>query len=268
MATTQDYINQLKIDKQNLVSMLNNMGVEANNTETFTSLTPKVGKIVTDPILQDKSVEITENGTQTIKADSGYDGLNEVEVITNVAGTGGGASKYAPRHISFRGYSGGELDEEISNLDTKNITTMYEMFNSCSNLISLNLSHFNTNNVTNISYTFSGCSKLQNINFSGFNTGNATDMRYMFNNCNALAELDLSDFNTNNVTNMRNMFSGCRTLTKLDIRNFDFTKVSTRTNIFYNVPTDCLIIVKDDTAKEWILAERGDFTNIKTVVEL
>lgn len=84
MATTQDYINQLKIDKQNLVSMLNNMGVEANNSETFTSLTPKVGKIVTDPILQDKSVEITENGTQTIQADKGYDGLNNVDVTVNV----------------------------------------------------------------------------------------------------------------------------------------------------------------------------------------
>ena len=40
--------------------------------------------------LQDKTVEITDNGTQTIKADSGYDGLNEVEVITNVASSGGG----------------------------------------------------------------------------------------------------------------------------------------------------------------------------------
>lgn len=85
MPTTQDYINQLKIDKQNLVSMLNGMGVEASNNETFTSLTPKVGKIVTDPILQDKSITITENGTQTITADEGYNGLNNVEVITNIA---------------------------------------------------------------------------------------------------------------------------------------------------------------------------------------
>ena len=84
MATTQDYINQLKIDKQNLVSMLNGMGVEANDNETFTSLTPKVGKIVTDPILQDKTVEITENKTTNIVADNGYNGLNNVEVITNI----------------------------------------------------------------------------------------------------------------------------------------------------------------------------------------
>lgn len=86
MATTQDYINQLKIDKQNLVSMLNTMGVEASNTETFTALTPKVGKIVTDPILQDKTIEITENGTITIKADEGYNGLNTISLTVNVAG--------------------------------------------------------------------------------------------------------------------------------------------------------------------------------------
>ena len=40
------------------------------------------------PNLQNKSIEITENGTQTITADSGYDGLNEVEVTTNVSGSG------------------------------------------------------------------------------------------------------------------------------------------------------------------------------------
>ena len=84
MATTQDYINQLKVDKQNLVTMLNNMGVEATDNETFTSLTPKVGKIVTDPILQDKTITITENGTTNIVADEGFDGLNNVEVITNI----------------------------------------------------------------------------------------------------------------------------------------------------------------------------------------
>lgn len=39
-------------------------------------------------LLQDKSIEITENGTTNIVADEGYDGLNSVEVITNVGGSG------------------------------------------------------------------------------------------------------------------------------------------------------------------------------------
>jgi len=99
MATTQDYINQLKKDKQNLVAMLNTMGVEASSNETFTSLTPKVGTIVTDPILQDKTIEITENSTTNIVADANYDGLNSVEVTVNVASTP--VETNESQHVSF-----------------------------------------------------------------------------------------------------------------------------------------------------------------------
>ena len=42
------------------------------------------------PNLQSKDITITTNGTQTVTADSGYDGLNEVEITTNVSGGGGG----------------------------------------------------------------------------------------------------------------------------------------------------------------------------------
>ena len=86
MNTTLELINSLKKDKENLNTMLNNMGVETTGKETFTELTPLVGKIVTDPILQDKSITITENGTTNIVADEEYDGLYNVEVTTNVEG--------------------------------------------------------------------------------------------------------------------------------------------------------------------------------------
>ena len=43
-----------------------------------------------EPLLQNKSVEIKENGTTNIVADEGYDGLNSVEVVTNVSSGGGG----------------------------------------------------------------------------------------------------------------------------------------------------------------------------------
>lgn len=85
MPTIQQQLNQLKRDKETLNTMLNTMGVETKGNETFTQLTPLVGKIVTNRILQDKSITITENGTLIITADEGFDGLNKVEIVINVA---------------------------------------------------------------------------------------------------------------------------------------------------------------------------------------
>ena len=42
------------------------------------------------PSLQSKSVTYTENGTNTIAPDEGYDGLSSVDVTVNVASGGGG----------------------------------------------------------------------------------------------------------------------------------------------------------------------------------
>lgn len=84
MPTIQQQLNQLKRDKETLNTMLNTMGVETKGDETFTQLAPLVGKIVADSILQEKTITITENGTTTIIADEGYDGLSDVKITTNV----------------------------------------------------------------------------------------------------------------------------------------------------------------------------------------
>lgn len=47
MPTITDYLNNLKKDKDNLVSNLNTKGISAENSETFTSLVPKVLEIKT-----------------------------------------------------------------------------------------------------------------------------------------------------------------------------------------------------------------------------
>ena len=157
---------------------------------------------------------------------------------------------------------------DVSGLNTSNVTDMSYMFTNCSSLTSLDVSNFDTSNVTNMRQLFYNCSGLTSLDVSNFDTSKVTNMYSMFDGCSKLSSLDLSNFDTSKVINMLGMFYACRSLTNLDIRNFDFSKVTSYNNMFYNVPTDCLIIVKDDTAKEWITSKFTTLTNVKTVAEL
>ena len=96
-----------------------------------------------------------------------------------------------------------------------------------------------------------------------------TSLGYTFHNCFALTSLDLSgcELNNNGGVNLSSTFENCSSLTKLDIRRFDFSKASYYSRIFAGIPINCEIIVKDDIAKQWVLAQRSDFTNVKTVAE-
>lgn len=238
--------------------------------------------------LQDKVVELSEN-EQIVEADDDYVGLNSVKVpkIEPVI------LPYKPRHILFTGYTGDNLTKEINNLDTSDVTNMGNMFGSCSKLTNLNLNNFDTSKVTTMSNMFYGCNELTELDLSSFVVTNVTNISQMFYNCNKLISLDLSSFITDSITNMQSTFRFCRSLSSikldkldtskvttmyqmfgdcvnlrfLDIRKFNFDKVTNSTSMFTGVPADCLIIVKSDTEKAWVLARRSDFTNVKTLDE-
>lgn len=53
------------------------------------------------PNLQSKSLTVMSNGTQTVTADSGYDGLNSVKVITNVS-----SGELSKKDVNFYDYDG------------------------------------------------------------------------------------------------------------------------------------------------------------------
>ena len=110
-------------------------------------------------------------------------------------------------------------------LNTSEVTDMYDLFNGCSSLTSVDLEHFDTHNVTCMSFMFRNCSSLGQIDMTGFDTRKVTDMRSMFNGCTSLESLDLSSFDTHNVTNMLWMFRNCSNLatiyagTSWDVQN-------------------------------------------------
>ena len=109
---------------------------------------------------------------------------------------------------------------KFTNINTKDVTAMNNMFEGCSSLTALNLTKFNTAKVTTFEGIFSGCSSLQSLSLA-FTTSKVTNMSSMFYNCNKLSSLNLSYFNTINVTNMSQMFRGCGSLTTLDLSNFE-----------------------------------------------
>jgi len=169
------------------------------------------------PSLQNKSVTITENGTQTITADSGYDGLNEVEVTTNVGGSIEG--EYAL--LDFSGFTNLNFIygvKEISDLDLSTITTCSTAFSSFGSLQKVGKLK-NSSGVTSTSDMFKYCGKLEDVDFSTFNTSNVTNMSSMFQSCSSLKQLDLTNFNTIRVTYMQRMFQGCSNLETIAFGN-------------------------------------------------
>ena len=242
--------------------------------DSIRSMTGKTGKIPASQFdTEIKSIETKEdldeelNTYNTEVTEQGVS-INTIMNLLEGKAAGSGGGKYAPKYILFRDYGGTELTEELANLDTSNLSKTDYMFYYATQLQSLNFDNFNFSNVTSMQYMLSDCENLESVSFKNVDTSNVVNMQYLFSTCYKLKELDLSYFNTSNVTNMTALFRGCKVLEKLDIRNFDFTKANHNSAMFTDVPVNCEIIVKDETAREWVLARRSDLTNVKTVAEL
>ena len=72
---------------------------------------------------------------------------------------------------------------------------MNSTFESCSSLLSLNLSNFNTVSVKYINSMFAYCSSLTSLNLSNFITQSVINMNLMFYGCNRLEYINLQLYN-------------------------------------------------------------------------
>ena len=102
----------------------------------------------------------------------------------------------------FRNFKNLTQIEGIENLNTENVTSMSSMFDSCSGLISLDVTNFNTANVTDMSYMFYCCYKLKEIYVSDkFVTDDVISSTYMFMGCNSLSgDIDWKSVKLNDKT--------------------------------------------------------------------
>ena len=114
---------------------------------------------------------------------------------------------------------------DLSNWKTDSLISMNNMFFNCTALTSLNISSFNTSNVTEMGGLFSDCHSLTSIDVSNFDTSNNTIFDAMFSYCESLTSLNLSNFNTSNAASFGGMFEGCTSLQSLDLSMFDTSNV-------------------------------------------
>lgn len=168
-------------------------------------------------------------------------------------------------------YAGGNFTNNTTLIymplvDTSQLTSFLSFFQGCTNLTSVP-SLTVSSDVTTLRYMFRDCTNLIQVDFSNFDTSNVTRMDYLFADCKKITTIDLSSFVTENVSNITCMFSGCTSLQFIDLRKADFTNIGTKLNVFSNVPTNCLIIVKDTTQKDWFTTNFPSMTNVQTVAE-
>ena len=154
--------------------------------------------------------KVTIEKPSTLISDNIKNGVNIGGVTGNFVG-----SKYAPRIIKFSNYKGTELDYELANLDTSNITDMDSMF-SGSNLKTLVSNSFDTNNNTSLFGFCYNCSDLITFDLKPFDTSKVTSMAQMLYRCYKLTTL--KELNCDSVTTMFQTLYGCSGL--VDIGGF------------------------------------------------
>ena len=164
----------------------------------------------------------------------------------------------------------GLVSVDLSDLNTSETTTMEDMFYSCDSLQEINLDGINTSKVKNMKYMFGNCYAISQLNLSMLDTSQVTDMSNMFYECIGIEKIDMSKCITTNLTNTKMMFyifadeGGFRgKINEIDISSMDFSKVTQYDNMFGDIPSNCLIYVKDQTAKEFVLNVRSDLTNVQ-----
>ncbi|MBR4486268.1 BspA family leucine-rich repeat surface protein [bacterium] len=114
--------------------------------------------------------------------------------------------KPTPSYVSFARYGGETLD--VSWLDTSNMTDMSRMFESCSNLLELNIRNFTSTNVNNMSRMFSGCSRLVTLNVKNLTSVSNGNYTNMFYSCSRVRTLYLNKFDFRNVSDANSMMNG------------------------------------------------------------
>lgn len=181
------------------------------------------------PNLQDKSETITQNGTTTITKDQGYDGLNNVSVSVNgILDTSDATATTSDIVLDKTAYVNGQKITGTSEYNA----SVWEVIGGSRNSINQfvkSLPNLKAQvSTTSFANYFQNCKWLELVSIT--NTQKITNLQATFSSCERLTSVYLDD--TSRVTNWYLTFSGCKAIEVIPV--FSMAKASTLTNVFQN----------------------------------
>ena len=123
-----------------------------------------------------------------------------------------------------------ETDATVSfpDLTSVNVNGMYNCFNSCSSLTSVDLSALTTVGASGMDSCFSTCTSLTSVDLSALTTVDSYALASCFNYCTSLTSVDLSALTTVGSKGLSSCFSYCRSLANISFPSL----TSVQTNSF------------------------------------
>ena len=209
------------------VDVQNGGCVAIEETKTYTAngtytITPTSGDCISkatvtvnvpseEPVLQQKTIDIAENGSYSVSPDAGVDGLNRVDINVNVPT----ADAYVvPDEMCFADSRFTTFPSSAFDFSQK--TDFYTCWKSCSNLASFPM--IDTSKGTRFYHTWYGCSAL--TEFPMLDVSQGTNFEGAWEKCSSLTKFP--KLNVSNGTNFRYAWEGCSGLTLfplLDLSN-------------------------------------------------
>ena len=147
------------------------------------------------------------------------------------------------------------LEVDLSTLESSNLKELNSTFENCENLENVNLTLKNGTNIISMDNSFNGCKNLKDIDLSNFIPKNNISMQYMFRDCISLNYVDLSNFYT---FNFQGIFSGC-----INLKIYNNIDIFRNTNNIY-INISLSEIINSIIEKFDLTCEIGEFSKCKT----
>ncbi|MCR5696185.1 MAG: BspA family leucine-rich repeat surface protein [Marinilabiliaceae bacterium] len=168
------------------------------------------------------------------------------------------------------GSSSGPVITTIENcqyLHTDYVTSMYNMFNGCTKLATLDVSTWNTENVTNMHFLFRCCQSLPTQDLSGWVTSKVTDMDAMFSQTFKMTYIDVSTFDVSSLVDIDWMFEKSNTLKRVYCadKTTDWSRYGGQSkvtkawsNTFASMSSNFVGVASDGTEVTWSVGVTSD----------